>query len=262
MRSQPLWVIGAPRSGTTFLAAVLNRHPLITLTSEARIGALFKQFIEIDCARPDLLDPDHADRFRSFIEKRAGALIEDYYRSELGMVAPVWGDKHPPYADPTVLSGRLGARPRLPVSGSCLPLIKRILPHSKFIHIRREPGAVARSLVGKGWIGSVSDGVAVWRQYLKEIEYFFEELDEDRKLVIAYSDLIEAPEEIASVIVNFLGIPDPQPIAAFLRAERQAPTPFSGPVTNLKDAYRARPTVTPLHGRIAAEEPERASAGQ
>lgn len=252
IRSQPLFVIGAPRSGTTFLAAVLNRHPMITLTNESRLGVLFKHLIEIDCARPDLLDQQHCARFQSFIERRGGALIEEYYRSELGVTTPVWGDKHPPYADPTVLSGRQGSRPRLPVSGSCLGLLRAMLPHAKFIHIRREPAAVARSLVGKGWIGSVSEGVAVWRQYVREIENFFAELDPDKGLVIAYSDLIEEPEETATRIVNFLEIPDPAPIARFLRAERRAPTPFSGPVSDLREAYRAwRPEVV---------SPEKASA--
>lgn len=254
IRSQPLWVIGAPRSGTTFLAAVLNRHPMITLTSEARLGVLFKQFIEIDCARPDLLDPDHRTRFQSFIERRGGALIEEYYRSELGVATPVWGDKHPPYADPTVLSGRDGSRPRLPVSGSCLSLLRTMLPHSKFIHIRREPAAVARSLVGKRWIGSVSEGVAVWRQYLREIESFFTEVDPDKTLVIGHSDLIEEPDETAAAIVNFLEIPDPEPIARFLRAERRAPTPFSGPVSDLQEAYRAwRPQVVSPEAAPAEE---------
>ncbi len=260
MRSQPLWIIGAPRSGTTFLAAMLNHHPLITLTNEARLGVLFKQFIEIDCARPDLLDPDHSVRFRSFIEKRAGALIEEYYRDVLGVATPIWGDKHPPYADPTVLSGRLSSRPRLPVSGSCLSLIEAMLPHSKFIHIRREPAAVARSLLGKGWIGSLSDGVAVWRQYVREIEGFFAGIEARKKLVIAYSDLLEEPQETAASIVKFLDIPDSRPLTAFLRAERLAPTPFSGPVSDLAETYGARPPLTLVPRASPAGRPEPAPA--
>lgn len=254
-RSQPLWIIGAPRSGTTFLAAVLNTHPMITLTNEARLGVLFKQLIESDCARPDLLDPGHRARFQSFIERRGGALIEEYYRSVLGVATPVWGDKHPPYADPTVLSGRVGSRPRLPLSGSCLGLLRNMLPQSKFIHIRREPAAVARSLVGKGWIGSVSEGVAVWRQYVREIESFFAELERDKCLTIGYSDLIDEPEDTAAAIVNFLELRDPEPLSRFLRAERRAPTPFSGPVRDLHEAYRAgRPD--------PASAPEVASANE
>jgi hypothetical protein len=34
MRSQPLFVVGSPRSGTTFLVNVLNQHPSIQITNE------------------------------------------------------------------------------------------------------------------------------------------------------------------------------------------------------------------------------------
>ncbi len=36
MVSQPLFVLGSPRSGTTFLCFALNQHPLIRLTNERR----------------------------------------------------------------------------------------------------------------------------------------------------------------------------------------------------------------------------------
>jgi len=261
MRSQPLWLVGAPRSGTTFLAAVLNRHPMITLTSEARLFVLLKNVIEVDCARPDLLEPEHTERFRSFLESRAAGLIEGYYREALGAKTPIWGDKHPPYADPTVLSGRDGARPRLPVSGSCLRLIRRLLPRSKFIHILRDPAEVARSLLGKGWTASFSDGMAIWRQYVKEIDGFFAELDEENGFVMTYADLLAKPDETASSIVRFLDIADARPLSEFLRSERVAPTPFSGPVTDLAATYRAQAALPRRAGGMAAESRLTAQAG-
>ena len=254
MRSQPLWIIGAPRSGTTFLAAVLNRHPMITVTNESRIFVLLKQLLEEGCADPEFLDQDHRERFTGFLKREAGALVERYYREELGVTTPVWGDKHPPYADPTVLSGRAGAKPLLPVSGSCLGLIREVLPESKFIHIHREPAEVAYSLNRKGWVPSVADGMAVWRQYVREIDGFFSEVDAGRRLVIAYADLLEEPDETVAAIARFLGLPDGQAMAMFLKAQHQAPTPFSTPVRDLDAVYGAR---APL--RLDAEPERRAS---
>ena len=45
--SQPLFVIGSPRSGTTFFVQMLNCHPAIYITNETRIFVLLKDMIEI-----------------------------------------------------------------------------------------------------------------------------------------------------------------------------------------------------------------------
>jgi hypothetical protein len=108
MESSPLFIVGSPRSGTTFLCSVLNAHPLIQLTNECRIFALLKDTLDAGSNRPDLLSPACHDRFSSFSRRTLGAWVERFYREELEMTAPVWGDKHPSYADPTVLSGRTG----------------------------------------------------------------------------------------------------------------------------------------------------------
>lgn len=241
MRSQPLWVIGAPRSGTTFLHAMLNHHPAVTVTNEGRLLALLKQVIEVDCARPDLVEPVHRDRFTGFLKREAGALIERYYRRELGVTTPIWGDKHPPYADPALLSGRCGSALVEPIQGSALPLIHEMLPRSKFIHIRRDAGGVARSLVARQWTGSIADGERVWRQYLDEIERFFATIDAPSRLTIDYAHLLEAPEEAAGRLAHFLGLADAAPFTAFLAAERKAPTPYSAPVRDLATAVYRTP---------------------
>lgn len=57
MRSFPLFIVGAPRSGTTFLCSVLNAHPHIQLTNECRVFALVKEMLDVGGQRPDLLSP-------------------------------------------------------------------------------------------------------------------------------------------------------------------------------------------------------------
>ena len=240
MQSQPLMIIGAPRSGTTFLCHVLNQHPQIHLTNESRIFAFLKDMIEARSARADLIGREFRDRFIEFVRRTGGEWVERFYREELGISAPIWGDKHPPYADPAVLSGRKGAVERLPRSGSCLGLIRTCLPSVKFIHIHRDPMQVAHSLVRKGWTASIDDGVRVWEQYVTEIVEFFGSIAIDRHLTIAYGDMLEWPEATAAAIGGFLKLADCGPIEAFLLAQRQRPTPFSDPVTDLSDSYRVR----------------------
>ena len=241
MESQPLVVIGAPRSGTTFLCHVLNEHPLIQLTNESRIFVLMKDLIEERSFRPHLIGRDFQERFSAFMRRNAGELVERFYRDGLQVTAPIWGDKHPPYADPAVLSGRKGAELRLPVSGSCLRLIRDCLPSVKFIHIHRDPLQVAHSLLSKRWAESIDDGVQVWRDYVSEIVEFLGRIDHAQHLTIRYSDLLAQPEEVASAVGRFLGLADVESLKQFLLAQRKGPTPFSDPVTDLTAAYRVRP---------------------
>jgi hypothetical protein len=256
--SQPLMIVGAPRSGTTFLCNVLNQHPLIHLTNESRIFVWLKDVVEISSGRPHLIGREFRDRFVEFVYKNAGELVERFYREALGITAPVWGDKHPPYADPALLSGRKGGGERLPRSGSSLRLIKRCLPNAKFIHIHRDPSHVAHSLVRKNWARTMDDGVRVWRQYITEIVEFFAEIDNESHLTISYRGLLDRPEETAAAIGGFLELSDWSPIEDFLRAQHLRPTPFSDPVTELSTAYRAR-QVRHSNGRALALAGENAA---
>jgi LPS sulfotransferase NodH len=240
MNSQPLFVIGAPRSGTTFLCHVLNQHPLIHLTNECRIFVWLKDLTEPGGAGPGFIGTDFREAFLSFMRQRAGELAERFYREQLGISTPIWGDKNPPYADPAVLSGRSGSIQHLPRSGSCLRLIKAALPSAKFIHIHRDPGHVAYSLVRKRWTPSLEDGIRVWRQYISEIVEFMGELDLDSRLTIGYRELLDKPEAISASIGQFLGLSEWSAIEQFLLAQRQHPTPFSDPVTNLSASHHLR----------------------
>ncbi|MFT4067018.1 sulfotransferase family protein [Paraburkholderia sp.] len=237
MASSPLFIVGSPRSGTTFLCSVLNVHPLIQLTNECRIFALLKHTLEVGAQRPDLLGVGCRERFSGFSRRTLGPWVERFYREELGVTAPIWGDKHPSYADPTVLSGRTGSIARQPRSGSCLRLIRELLPQARFIHIHRDPRHVANSLVHKHWIGSIEDGIRVWEQYVSEIIEFFDEIPADRGLTVSYRSLIEDPHATAAGIGRFLDVADAAPISDFLVAQRRRPTPFSDPVTDIADLY-------------------------
>jgi len=230
--SQPLVIIGAPRSGTTFLLHALNQHPEIELTNEGRIFALVKQVLAVEKERPDLLDRGVQAPFERFLRRHSGFWVERFYREELGITARIWGDKHPPYADPTILSGRDGAVPREPQSGSCLRLIRDLVPDIKFIHIHRDPVQVAHSLVRKGWIGTMQEGLEIWRQYLAEITGFLAELPDEQQLTVGHAELLTEPDDSAQAIARFLDLDGHEAILQFLDRQRLAPTPFSEPVSD------------------------------
>jgi hypothetical protein len=239
MLSQPLFVLGTPRSGTTFLVSALNSHPMIGLTNESRIFVLLKDLLERASLRPDLLDPPFQPRFQDFVRAQAGGWIEEFYRCSLDIGTPIWGDKHTSYGDPAVLSGRHDGVMATPCSGSCLRLIRACLPEAKFIHLHRHPWRVAASMLQRGWVGSMSSGLNVWRQHMREIDGFFAELDPAQRLTVSYAELVDSPAETAAELGAFLGLGAADPIRAFLVGQRANPTPFSSPTSDLRATLTA-----------------------
>jgi hypothetical protein len=258
MLSQPLFVVGSPRSGTTFLVRMLNQHPAIHITNETRIFVLLKDMIDIRGRHPWLLETPYQEQFAAYARRHAGAWVERFYREELGVTRPIWGDKHPHYADPAVLEGEAGLVPGA-APGSCLRLIRDCLPSAKFVHLHRDPRRVAYSLAQKKWVASLDEGAGVWRRHVEEIIGFFGEIDAERRCSLAYADLLERPQAVADAVTGFLGVTDGGEMAAFLAQERRQPTPLSEPVTDLT-APAALPLSDVLGERVLALSGPRATS--
>ena len=250
MRSQPLFIIGSPRSGTTFLVNILNQHPSIHISNETRIFTLLKDMIDFRSWCPGLLGPDYRAMFVNYARSHAGTWIENFYRNELAISEPIWGDKYPGYARiwgqkaspdaiQTVASessqNHSGATP-----SSCLRFIRECLPTAKFLHIHRDPRHVAYSLHRRGWVNSLNAGVAVWRQRVEEVGKFLHEIESDSYHIIAYGDLLDHSDKVTNGIAHFLGLCEPASMLEFLIQQRAHPTPFRKPVTDLT---MPRPTI-------------------
>ena len=117
---QPLFVIGAPRSGTTFLCHILNQHPAIQLTNESRIFVLLKDLVEVRSKRPDLIGRDFRELFVDFLCSHAGSIVERFYRDSLGSTRPSGATSIPPTAIPACSRGeRARSRARRNQARAC-----------------------------------------------------------------------------------------------------------------------------------------------
>jgi hypothetical protein len=59
-----------------------------------------------------------------------GAGVERFSREELDITAPIWRDKRPSLAEPTMVWGRFGSIKHLPRSGSCVRFLRDSLPQA------------------------------------------------------------------------------------------------------------------------------------
>ena len=179
MRSQPLFIFGCPRSGTTYLGELLNKHSRVLVTNELRMMSFYAEMpADAEKARHQIHNMDLRRGFIAHMKSQVRATVETYYKSlaeSLGRKIEVWGDKTPGYADPSLSPG-------------CLEFILDVFPDAKFIHIRRDPLEVVRSIVGKRWMG-LEAAVDIWVRITKHGREFGASLPPSQYLEITHEEL-------------------------------------------------------------------------
>ena len=196
----PFFVVGCGRSGTTLLRTMLNRHPKLAVPLETycivdylmlsrtvsadKIWPLFPKEHEITewGVRP----PEKAATYAGPIKDRISRFHRDALLSDAGGDAR-WGQKTPRFV-------------------RYMELLSASWPGAQFIHVVRDPRAVANSLIRSEvhrsnplfaayrWRRDVGDGLA------------FEETHPGKVLRVKYEELIRAPEQTLRDVVAFLGI--------------------------------------------------------
>ena len=166
-RPMPI-VVGAPRSGTTPLRFMLDSHPELAIPPETgflSIASNFERKGDADRERfisalitypegsPNWPDFEISEKiFRAELARLSPFTISDGYRTFYRLYAdrfgkPRWGDKTPLYC-------------------LDLPLIRRFLPETRFIHIIRDGRDVALSL-RRMWFSpgnAIETLAAYWRE--------------------------------------------------------------------------------------------------
>lgn len=161
-----LFVVGAPRSGTTWLQRLLGSHPGISTGQET---GLFAAYVEPWIRQWNRQLPDDRERWRQQRHKGLPALLQ---AEEFDvMLAQVVRDMHS-----RLIRAKPGARYVLdkdPRNSLMLPLIQRICPSARVVHIIRDGRDVASSMVAasNSWAGlwaprSTTWAAAMWQQHV------------------------------------------------------------------------------------------------
>lgn len=202
----PFFVVGAPRSGTTYLQTTLDRHPEIFCTNENRIMTAVAR------ALTPLGSRTHGDEVRAHLEGHLRDAALDLYR-EIGadLDRQRWGDKHPHYADPS--------------SPSALGAIDGLFPGSQLVWLRRDRDAVANSIDTKGW----REGEKAYRVWDRIEQHRLEVAESwgDRLLTVEYDDL---PKDAIPRILEFLRVAPARKLVKRARREWLS-VPYAHPVS-------------------------------
>ncbi|RMF06479.1 MAG: sulfotransferase [Candidatus Neomarinimicrobiota bacterium] len=201
-----LFLVGCPRSGTTLVQEILNRHPAIALAPEL---FYIRHFVE---TTPTLQDSESRLRLGKKI------IAQDWFdrleieKEEFLHWMETRGTTHALiYRE---LLRRYGAQKdatwigdKTPNNVLYIPRLLTYFPDAVFLHILRDPRAVVRSWKTVPWTtGTIWGDAKIWRKYIRAWDRF-RSYTEGRGLTIRYEDVIGNPETTVQSICQFLNLP-------------------------------------------------------
>ncbi|ROR29626.1 sulfotransferase family protein [Inmirania thermothiophila] len=209
-----VFVVGAPRSGTTLLTHMLHRHPLACGTPEThflchvhvypggpvRFVRSWPNNAEWLCSR---LQTIRTPNWVAEPERTFGACLDLDRRDLLGALRRIFLAvirDAAPHPDAPVLVEKT------PQHIQYLALLRRLFPEAAILHIVRDGRAVATSLGRMRWWGSgLTGGLAYWGHWVPAASRWVAR--DRRALEIRYEALVTDPEATLREVTRFLGLP-------------------------------------------------------
>ncbi len=189
---QPIFLVGAERSGTTVLRLMLDHHPQIAWCNEFEYAVdrisetgewpnLHQYYDWLADHRIFLATGFKIDRALTYPQLVNSFLVQKRDR------------EHKPLVGATVHRH--------------FDRLLRIWPDARFIHLLRDGRDVANSCIGMGWAGNLWTGVERWI----EAECLWENLTQiipaERWVEITYENLISEPVKTLTYLCDFIGVP-------------------------------------------------------
>lgn len=202
MSERMLFVIGAPRSGTTLLMRMLNAHPDILsrpephlLTPLARLG----YFGRVDAAPYDVFQA--ASSSRAFVADLPGG-EDTYVRALRAYTDTLYGEMLAP-------TGKRYLVDKTPAYALELPFITRLFPRARYLVLTRHPFAIfasfAASFFDDDWEAAHHHNPLLER-YLPALARFVREAPVPH-LHLRYEALVADPEAHMRDVANHLDLP-------------------------------------------------------
>jgi hypothetical protein len=193
----PIFIGGAPRSGTTLLRAIVDAHPAIACGPELRaIPSLCTLRASIEDAGGDTLLRDYgvgSDRLdRAF----AGAIME--------------------FLEPRrQASGKSRIAEKTPANILHFKALRRMFPAAPLIAIHRDPRDVVASLLSMEWRDGKSgerlditrDPAAGARLWVRSVDAALAMAGDKQFIALTYEALVADPDGAAASLFTFLGEP-------------------------------------------------------
>ena len=210
MAESPLFITGYMRSGTTLLGNIVDRHPDISifvesffipryyytqavfwpLSREANRARLAKAVATEPRSVVNGLEIDEFGVARESEPDVSSVIDAVMTRWAAGRGSRRWGDKSPGYL-------------------TKLPVLLRMFPDARFVHIYRDGRDVLLSVRGlldyNGWDGNAARVARDWAESLSQARAFGRR-HPDRYMEVQYEQLIGAPARVIERLTEFAGL--------------------------------------------------------
>jgi hypothetical protein len=194
MKRNYVFLLGAPRSGTTWLQIMLSKHPEISTCQETHLFSGYLSSLQRSWRHHEN-DRRGVGLQAAISRDRFIALQRDFALSVLDAIG-----------DTAIILEKT------PAHIAALDNIREVLPEARFIHIIRDPRSVAASLAAAGkdwgrswastsavhnarrWVANVSEGIRLRRE---DPETYFE---------VRYEDLLDSTAPNLRRLYTWLGM--------------------------------------------------------
>lgn len=205
--ASPLFLIGCPRSGTTFTANLLNSHPEVLMTSETAAFMLaddvigkasngIKSGIVYGKQYHTLLAEMLAENYRPLLEAYYERIAREQGRTYLSY----WGEKHPHMYE-------------------CIGRVDAAFPDARYIYVVRDPRDSACSIADMGKVAYM-DALRNWKAFSDAYEAFVSTVARERILTIRYEDIVENYYAAAHRVFTWLDLPVAAQVLEFVHASK------------------------------------------
>jgi hypothetical protein len=188
--SEPIFLVGAERSGTTILRLMLDHHPQIAWCSEFEYAV---DKISESSELPQL------NEYYQWLETN-GIFQDSGFTIDRSL-------SYPQLVNSFLVQKR--DRAGKSIVGAAVhrhfDRLLQIWPHARFIHLVRDGRDVARSSIGMGWAGNVWTGLERWIDAEKIWTQLSSIIPAERQIEVKYETLICEPIDTLKKICEFIG---------------------------------------------------------
>ncbi len=195
-----IFIVGSPRSGTTYLRRLLESFPGIHSGEESHLFEHVGPFVDLwHGYAQSQADPNYyAVGLPVYFTEEEFITIARKLVSEL--MKPMLANLTP---------GELFLE-KTPSHALYLHTIQELLPKARIIHILRDSRDVVASLLAKSrekqaWAPSQADQCAqVWIEYVEHVNRIASSYPPEAFLEVRYESLVDSPQVVLKTIANFL----------------------------------------------------------
>ncbi len=216
---EPIFLVGAERSGSTLLGLMLGHHPNIAW------GGQMEFLVDWLSHGEQPHSEDYCDWLSTQrVFKRSGLRAD------------------PRLALPDLLNSFLeqirSAQDKSEIGAAIhrnFALLPQLWPGARFIHLLRDGRDVAFSCMGRGWAGNPWSAGGRWLQAEREWERLRASVREDRFVEIRYEDLVAEPDTALKHLCQFLQVEYTPMMLSY--SEHSA---YSAPDAGLAEQWKTR----------------------